>query len=166
MGYWEYTQSFGRKSAKKAIVGCQKNLVHRKTPYIVRLIHLGIIQQLRSVPHQLTPQQAQRIVDICRQFIGNPMDDRFIRRIVTCDEKWVYYCNTDASKQWLDPLQPAKVIVKKNVLPQSNVVCLVEFWRCYSLEDCSKRAWNRCGSLFSTIGASSWNFETDIPRIS
>ena len=43
---------------------------------------------------------------ICHQFIGNPMKDRFIRRIVTCDEKWVYYCNPDASKQWLGPRQP------------------------------------------------------------
>ena len=42
----------------------------------------------RSVPHELTPQQAQRRVSICHQLIGNPMDDRFIRRIVTCDEKW------------------------------------------------------------------------------
>ena len=41
----------------------------------------------RSVRHELTPQQAQRIVDVCSQLIGNPMDDRFIRRIVTCDEK-------------------------------------------------------------------------------
>ena len=47
----------------------------------------------RSAPHELTPQQAQRGVDVCRQLIGNPMDDRFIRRIVTCDEKWVYYRN-------------------------------------------------------------------------
>ena len=53
----------------------------------------------RSVPHELTPQQALPRVAICRQFIGNPMDVRFIRRIVTCDEKWVYYRKPEASKQ-------------------------------------------------------------------
>ena len=36
------------------------------------------------------------------------------------------YLNSDASKQWLGLHHPAKVVVKKSVLPQSNV-CLVEF---------------------------------------
>ena len=36
---------------------------------------------------KLTPQQAKRRVHTCHQLIGNPMDDRFIRKIVTCDEK-------------------------------------------------------------------------------
>ena len=42
------------------------------------------------------------------------MDDWIIRRIVTCDEKWVSYRNPDASKQWLGPRQPDKVIVENN----------------------------------------------------
>ena len=42
---------------------------------------------LQSVPYELAPQQAQRRVDICRQLTGNPMDDRFMRKIVICDEK-------------------------------------------------------------------------------
>ena len=41
----------------------------------------------RCVYYELTPQQAQRRVDICRQLISNPMDDRFITRIVICDDK-------------------------------------------------------------------------------
>ena len=53
-------------------------------------------------------------MDIYRQFIGNPVDVRFMRRIFTYNEKWVYYLNPEASKQWLDPCQLAKVIVKKN----------------------------------------------------
>ena len=65
------------------------------------------------LPDELTLQQAQRRVDICSPFTGgNPMDDRFIRRIVTCNKKWVYYRNPDASKQWLGPRHPAKVSVK------------------------------------------------------
>ena len=37
----------------------------------------------RSVPHELTPQQAHPRMDVCPQLIGNPMDDRFIRGIVS-----------------------------------------------------------------------------------
>ena len=95
--------------------------MHQKIPYITRLEN-----HKEAVPHELTPQQAPRRVDVCRQLIGNPVDDRFIRRIVTCDEKWVYYRNPDASKHWLGLREPAKVIVKKLGRPQSNV-CLVEF---------------------------------------
>ena len=68
----------------------------------------------------------------------------------------LFYRNSDASKQWHGPRQPAKVIVKKNWFAPSNVVCLVEFLRCDSLGDCSKRACSRCGSLFSTTGTSPW----------
>ena len=195
MGYREYTQSFGIKSAKKKVlVGCQTNLVHQKISYctspdwetwsISILEYMGFrarLHQMSLAPvwndfwrlwwpmisgngwglcfpdicltveeeprenlnqenwadrgsnpgplktlgkscrscrsvglsHELTPQQAQRRVDISRQLIGNPMDDRFIRRIVTCDEKWIYYRNPDAWKLWLRPRQPTKGIVKK-----------------------------------------------------
>ena len=61
---------------------------------------------------------------ICCQLIGNPMDDKFIRRIVTCDEKWVYYQNPNASKQWLSPRQLAKVIVKKNQFGSKVMFCV------------------------------------------
>ena len=51
--------------------------------------------------------------------------DRFIRRIVTCDEKWVNYRNPDASKQWFGPCQPAKDIVKNKFGPK---VILCAWW--------------------------------------
>ena len=34
------------------------------------------------------------------------------------DEKYVYYCKPDASKQCLGTHQPAKVIIKKSVRPK------------------------------------------------
>ena len=77
-----YTEVW-KKIRKKVLVGCQKNLVHLKIPYIARLTRGKSYKCCRSVPRELTPQQAQCRVDICRQLIGNPVDDRFIR-IVTC----------------------------------------------------------------------------------
>ena len=163
MGYWEYKQSFGRNSARKVLVGCQKNLVRQKITYR-QVKTLGkSCSSCRSVLHELTLNRL--IVEwISSTFIVNPMDDRFVSRIVTCDEKWIYYRNPDASNQWLGPRQPAQVFVKKSVLPQSNM-WLVEFWRCDSLWVCSKLACNRCESLFSRTGTSSRNFETAIPNI-
>ena len=77
----------------------------------------------RSVPYELTPQQAQRRVDICPQLFGNPMDDRFMKKIATSDEHWVDYRNPDASKQCLGPRQPAKVIVKKTLFGPKVMLC-------------------------------------------
>ena len=104
---WE----FGRKSAKSTRrisgeLGASKDTIHRLIKTLVKSY-----RRCRYVSHELTPQQAQHRVDICRQLIGNPMDDRFIRKIVT-SIKWVYYNNPDASKQWQGPCKIAKVIVK------------------------------------------------------
>ena len=56
---------------------------------VVRYLHaLGKVNRCsREVPHELTEIQAQNRVTTCRKLLENPRDDRFIRRIVTCDEK-------------------------------------------------------------------------------
>ena len=83
-----YMQNVGRKSAKgtrrlSEEFGTSRDVIHH------RIKTLGkSYRSCRSVPHKLTSQLAQHRVDIfCHQLIDNPMDDRFIRRIVTCDEK-------------------------------------------------------------------------------
>ena len=120
-------QSFGRKSAKNTRrlleeLGVSKDTIHYQFKTFGQTY-----RSCRSVPHELTSQQAQRRVDICRQLFDNAMDDRFIRRIVPCEEKWVYYCIPDASKQWFGPRQSAKDIVKKIGSPPPQNVFLVEF---------------------------------------
>jgi histone-lysine N-methyltransferase SETMAR len=46
----------------------------------------------RQDPHELTEAQAIRSVEVCGQLLDNPLDDRFWKRIVTCDEKKVMLC--------------------------------------------------------------------------
>jgi len=67
----------------------------------VRHLHrIGkVLKSCRVVPHELTEVQAQRRVQMCNQLLANPHDERFMKRIVTCDEKWVYYRNPDTRKQ-------------------------------------------------------------------
>jgi transposase len=55
----------------------------------------------RQDPHELTEAQAKRRVEVCRQLLENPLDDRFWKRIVTSDEKWVYLVNHNRQKQWV-----------------------------------------------------------------
>ena len=66
------------ENPQKVLIGSQKNLVNQNIPYIARLRHLeNHTEAVVSVPHELTNQQAERRVNICRQLIDNPKDDRY-----------------------------------------------------------------------------------------
>lgn len=93
---------------------------------VVRHLHkLGkSYKSCRVVPHELTPEQAQRRIDVCRRLLENPIDDRFFKRIVTCDEKWVYFRNPDMEKQWLSRGQVPEPVVKRNRFEKKVMLCL------------------------------------------
>jgi hypothetical protein len=59
--------------------------------------HLTVLGKIynscRVVPHELTAEQAQQQVEFCRKLLQLQKDHRFIKRIVTCDEKWIYLNN-------------------------------------------------------------------------
>jgi histone-lysine N-methyltransferase SETMAR len=78
----------------------------------------------RLVPHELTAAQAQRRVQVCNQLRANPNDERFLKRLVTCDEKLVYYRNPNTSKQWLDPGQPVNLVVKQKSFERKVMLCV------------------------------------------
>jgi histone-lysine N-methyltransferase SETMAR len=54
-------------------------------------------------------------------------DHRFIKRIVTCHEKWIYLNNPDLQKQWLDRGQ-LPVPVAKRERPSKKKVLLCVWW--------------------------------------
>ena len=59
------------------------------------------------------------------------------------------------------PMNQPNSSLKKLAQPHSEILKVVIHWEFFS-----KQAYNRCGSLFSTTGTSSWNFETEIPSSS
>lgn len=71
-------------------------------------------RRCRKVSHELTEIKAYRNFDTCRKLLKNSRDDCFIRRIVTCDKKWVYFSNPDKQNQWLDLGQIAKFLAKRD----------------------------------------------------
>ena len=72
-----------------------------------------INKRCREVSHEMTPQMLQRRVDLCKELLQNPLDFRFFKRIVTCDEKWIYFRNPDTSNQWVDSSEPAMPAAKR-----------------------------------------------------
>jgi hypothetical protein len=78
-------------------LGSSKSTIHR------HLTALGkIYRSCRVVSHELTVKQAQQQLEFCHKLLQLLKDHRFIKRIVNCDEKWIYLNNPNLQKQWLD----------------------------------------------------------------
>jgi hypothetical protein len=73
-------------------------------------------RRARKVPRELKAEQKQRRIDLCRQLRQNALDGQFYRRIITCDEKWIFFQNPDHANQWITPGQPALPVPKKILL--------------------------------------------------
>lgn len=110
------TTSTRRLSAE---LGPSKDTISR------HLKKLGMIKKrCREIPHEITDAQAKRRIEICRQLLLNPNDLRWIKRIVTCDEKWVYFDNPDMGSQWLNPGQTAKPVAKRERFFSKAMLCV------------------------------------------
>ena len=79
-----------------AVLSVGKTTVHR---------HLQqqdfVPKKPRQDPHELTEAQACRRAEMCRQLLGYPLDDRFWKRIVTSDEKWIFMVNHNRQRRWV-----------------------------------------------------------------
>jgi histone-lysine N-methyltransferase SETMAR len=61
-------------------------------------------------------------------------DDPFLKRLVTCDEKWIFYENVIRKRQWCRPGEaPKPTPKKKTALQKINDLCLVGYGRLYEL---------------------------------
>jgi hypothetical protein len=89
-------------------LGPSKSTIHSH-PAALRQIY----KSCRFVPHELSAEQAQRRVEFCRKLLQLSKDHRFIKRIVSCDEKWIYLNNPDLQKQWLDKGQLPVPVAKR-----------------------------------------------------
>lgn len=96
-----------------------KSSVHRNL-----LSHGKRNRRCKIVPHDLTPEQAEKRVKICEQLLLYPNDERFMKTIVCCDEKWVYFRNPDLRNQWLSPGEPPIPVAKRNRFEHKVLLCV------------------------------------------
>ena len=93
---------------------------------VVRKLHEFdfVHKKPRQDPHELSEAQAAKRVEICRQLLTNSCDDRFWKRIVTSDEKWVYLVNHDRSKRWVPRDQSAPSVPRQNRFGEKVMLCV------------------------------------------
>ena len=57
----------------------------------------------------------------------------FLHRIVTGDEKWIYFENPKRKRSWVTPGEPSTSTAKPNRWTEDNALCLIGSERCDQL---------------------------------
>ncbi|CAF1237776.1 unnamed protein product [Didymodactylos carnosus] len=68
----------------------------------------------RQDPHELSASQ----------LLENPLDDRFWKRIVTSDEKWIFLVNHNRQKQWVPQGQDPPSVPRQDRFGKKVMICV------------------------------------------
>ncbi|XP_076058552.1 histone-lysine N-methyltransferase SETMAR-like [Oratosquilla oratoria] len=99
------------QEALKGAVEVNPKSTSRELSQLFNTTHTNIISSLHSlrkvsklrpwVPHDLTDNQRNQKLTICTSLFSRNSRHPFLERIITGDEKWVLYNNTQRKRQWL-----------------------------------------------------------------
>ncbi|GFU86689.1 mariner Mos1 transposase [Trichonephila clavipes] len=85
-----------------------------------------IINVGRSVPHALTNRQQENQKIVCEMLLSLDKRKLYLHRIVTGDEKWIYFGNPKRNRSYVDPGQPSKSTARPNRFGCKTMLCI--FW--------------------------------------
>jgi len=88
-----------------------------------------ILKEEKLVPHQLNKEQMENREVISEMLLQRHKRKSFLHRIVTGDEKWIYFENPKHKKSWVDLGQPSTSTAKPNRF-RKNALRLVGSGRC------------------------------------
>jgi len=72
----------------------------------MRLHAMGKVQKIgKWMPHELNDKQMERRQNTCQILLARQKRKSVLYRIVTGDEKWIYFQNPKRKKSWIDPAQ-------------------------------------------------------------
>jgi len=90
-----------------------------------RLKNLGMIQKQGCwVPYELKPRDVERRFCICEQLLERQNRKGFLHRIVTGDEKWVFYDNPKRRKSWGYSGHASTLTAKPNIHGSKVMLCI------------------------------------------
>lgn len=90
-----------------------------------RLYSLGMIQKSGCwVPHELTDRQMEKRKTICENLLQRQKRKGFLHRILTGDEKWIYYENPKRKKAWVKPGEPGPSQPKRDIHCAKVMLCI------------------------------------------
>jgi len=90
-----------------------------------RLKAMGKIQKAgKWVPHELNDRQLENRKTTSEILLQRHDRKSFLHRIVTGDEKWIYYENPKRKRSWVDPGQPSTSTARPNRFGKKAMLCV------------------------------------------
>jgi [histone H3]-lysine36 N-dimethyltransferase SETMAR len=90
-----------------------------------RLKAMGKIHKYgKWVPHALNDRQMEHRKTICEMLLQRFERKSFLHRIVTGDEKWIYFENPKRKRSWLSPGEAAPSTAKPNRFGRKTMLCV------------------------------------------
>ena len=107
----------------------QKQLAARlgvtQTAISKRLHEMGKIQKVgRWVPHKLTEHNLGQRVNTCLMLLAKQQKKDFLWKIVTGDEKYIFYENPKRKMSWVDPGKPSTSVPQKELHMKKVLLCI------------------------------------------
>jgi len=66
----------------------------------------------------------ERRQNICQILLARQKRKSFLHRIMTGDEKWIYFQNPKRKKSWVDPAQPSISSSRSNCFGRKTMLCV------------------------------------------
>ncbi|GFY05529.1 mariner Mos1 transposase [Trichonephila clavipes] len=83
-----------------------------------------IIKVGRWVPHELTGRQQENRKIVREMLLALYKRKSYLHRIVTGDEKWIYFENPKRNRSYVDPEQPSKSTARPNLFGRKRMLCI------------------------------------------
>ena len=101
----------------------QLNVAREAIPICLKV--MGKIQKVgKWVPHELNERQQENRKATCEMLLTRYKRKSFLHRIVTGDEKWIYFENPKRKRSWVTPGKPATSTARPNLYGQKAMLCV------------------------------------------
>jgi len=91
----------------------------------MRIHAMGKVQKIgKWVPRELNDRQMERRQNTCQILLVRQKRKSFLHRIVTGNEKWIYFQNPKRKKSWVDPAQPSTFSSRSNRFGRKTMLCV------------------------------------------